>query len=95
MARYAGFPALKTALDAPIIRAYAIPSELSIRKEAAPLPLSFIVYLETNIVKEIGTAADWLLMGALLVLVWASLRWSDALGVSPGALVEDEEVIRG
>lgn len=85
MARYAGFPALKTALDAPITRAYTIPSELSIRKEAAPLPLSFIAYLETNIVKEIGSASDRLIMGALLVLVWASLRWSDALWVSRSA----------
>ena len=92
MAKYAGFPSLKQALDAPITRAYTIPSEVVPRKEAAPLPLSFVVYLETCILKDLGTPADHLIMGSILVLVWASLRWSDALWVTPG---DDSDIIRG
>ena len=95
VSKYAGFPALLGALQAPITRAYTIPSEISVRKEAAPLPLSFVVYLESCILKELGTAADRLLMGSLLVLIWSSLRWSDALWVTPSALTEDVDVIRG
>ena len=34
-------------------------------------------------------------MGSLLVLIWSSLRWSDALSVTPSALTEDVDVIRG
>ena len=95
VSKYAGFPALLGSLQAPITRAYTIPSEISVRKEAAPLPLSFVVYLESCILKELGTAADRLLMGSLLVLIWSSLRWSDALWVTPSALTEDVDVIRG
>ena len=95
VSKYAGFPALLGALQAPITRAYTIPSEISVRKEAAPLPLNFVVYLESCILKEQGTAADRLLMGSLLVLTWSSLRWSDALSVTPRALTEDVDVIRG
>ena len=95
VSKYAGFPALLGALQAPITRAYTIPSEISVRKEAAPLPLSFVVYLESCILKELGTAADRLVMGSLLVLIWSSLRWSDALWVTPSALTEDVDVIRG
>ena len=95
MSKYAGFPILKQALEAPITRAYTIPSEVVPRKEAAPLPLSFVVYLESCILKDMGTPADRLLMGSILALIWASLRWSDALWVSPGDLVEDADIIRG
>lgn len=34
-------------------------------------------------------------MGCLLTLVWASLRWSDALWIAPSALHEDGDTIRG
>ena len=93
-AKYAGFPALLGTLQAPITRAYTFPSEPSVRKEAAPLPLRFVVYLESCLLKELGTAADRLLMGPLLVLIWSCLRWSDALWVAPNALVEDTDIIR-
>ena len=64
-------------------------------KEAAPLPLSFVVFLETQILRDQGTAADRLLMGCLLVLVWSSLRWSDATWVSPSSLSIEDDTIRG
>jgi hypothetical protein len=95
ISKYAGFPLLKEALEAPITRAYTIPTEVAPRKEAAPSPLSFVVHLESCLLKDIGTPADRPLMGSILVLVWSSLRWSDALWVSPCGLVEDSDIIRG
>ena len=95
VSKYAGLPVLKEALTSPIIRSYTIPSELALRKEAAPLPLSFMVCLETQILCELGTAADRLLMGGLLVLIWSSLRWSDATWVSPSSLSIEDNIIRG
>lgn len=95
VSKYAGLFVLKEALSSPIVRSYTVPSELVLRKEAAPLPLSFVVFLESQILKEVGTAADRLLMGCLLVLIWSSLRWSDATWVSPSSLTIEEETIRG
>ena len=95
VARYAGLPMLRDALSSPIIRSYTVPSELVLRREAAPLPLSFVVFLETQILRDQGTAADRLIMGCLLVLVWSSLRWSDATWVSPSSLTIDADAIRG
>ena len=95
MSKYAGLPVLKEALISPTIKSYTVPSELALRKEAAPLPLSFVVFLESQILRELGTAADRLLMGCLLVLVWSSLRWSDATWVSPSSLSIEDDTIRG
>lgn len=95
VAKYAGLPVLREALISPIVKAYTVPSELVLRKEAAPLPLSFVVFLETQILREQGTAADRLLMGSLLVLIWSSLRWSDATWVSPSSLSIEADIIRG
>ena len=64
-------------------------------KKRHPHSLSFVVHLESCLLKDIGTPADRLLMGSILVLVWSSLRWSDALWVSPCGLVEDSDIIRG
>eukprot|EP00435_Cladocopium_sp_Y103_P033967 s465_g8.t1 len=63
--------------------------------EAAPLPLSFVVWLESCILKQMGSVADRLVMGGILVLIWGSLRWSDAQWVSPRDLLEDQDSIRG
>ena len=52
-----------------------------------------MVFLETQILRELGTAADRLLMGGLLV--WSSLRWSDATWVSPSSLSIEDDTIRG
>ena len=95
VAKHAGFPCLRQALESPLVRSYVIPSTMTLRKEAAPLPLSFVVYLEQAILKESGSSADRLLMGCLLVLIWSSLRWSDALWISPIQLAEDDDLVRG
>ena len=95
VAKQADLPTLREALQSPVVRAYTLPSEVTLRKEAAPLPLSFVIFLENQILREQGSAADRLLMGGLLVLIWASLRWSDATWVAPASLSVEADTIRG
>ena len=95
VAKQADLPTLREALQSPVVRAYTLPSEVTLRKEAAPLPFSFVIFLENQILREQGTAADRLLMGGLLVLIWASLRWSDATWVAPASLSVEADTIRG
>ena len=78
-----------------MVKSYSIATNPGVRREAMPLPLSFISWLEAEVIHEKGTALDTLLMGCILVLVWSSLRWSDAQWVSPSDLVEDQDCIRG
>lgn len=73
ISKYTGFPLLKQALEAPITRASTIPTEVAPREEAAPLPLSFVVHLESCLLKETGSPADRLLMGSILVLVFINI----------------------
>ena len=44
---YAGFPYLLSVLQDPLARAYAVASNPVPLREAAPLPLSFVVWLES------------------------------------------------
>ena len=78
VSKYAGFPVLLSCLQAPLAKSYAVASAPVPRREAAPLPLSFVIWLETCILKSIGTSADRLVMGGILILIWSSLRWIDA-----------------
>ena len=95
VSKHAGFSGLRQALETPLVKSYVIPSSMALRKEAAPLPLSFVVYLEQAILRDTGSPADRLLMGCMLVLIWSSLRWSDALWISPINLTEDDVLVRG
>ena len=95
VSKYAGFPVLLSCLQAPLAKSYAVASAPVPRREAAPLPLSFVIWLETCILKSIGTSADRLVMGGILVLIWSSLRWSDAQWISPCHLLEDQDSLRG
>ena len=95
VAKYAGLPTLTDMLGHAMVKSYSIATTPGVRREAMPLPLSFISWLESEVVHEKGTALDTLLMGCVLVLVWSSLRWSDAQWVSPADLVEDQDCIRG
>ena len=95
VAKYAGLPVLLSCLQAPLAKSYAVASAPAPRREAAPLPLSFVLWLETCILKAIGTAADRLVMGGILILIWSSLRWSDAQWIPPCHLLEDHDSLRG
>ena len=95
VAKHAGFPELLVTLQMPLPKAYGIASSPLPRREAPPLPLSFVVWLEKTILAAVVSAADRLVMGGLLLMTWGSLCWSDTQWISPGELVEDSETLRG
>eukprot|EP00435_Cladocopium_sp_Y103_P074816 s737_g51.t1 len=95
VAKHAGFPDLLAALQLPLTKAYGVASSLVPRREAPPLPLSFVIWFETSSLSTSGTVADRLIMGGILLMVWGSLRWSDTQWISSCELVEDVESLRG
>ena len=95
VSKYAVLPQLSQALQHALVRSYSLSTTPTLRREAAPLPLAFVLWLENEIVHERGSPLDCLLMGGVLVLVWSSLRWSDAQCIAPNDLVEDDDCIRG
>ena len=95
VSKCAVLPQLSQALQHALVRSYSLSTTPTLRREAAPLPVAFILWLENEIVHERGSPLDRLLMGGVLVLVWSSLRWSDAQWIAPNDLVEDEDCIRG
>ena len=74
---------LKASSSTSLVTAYTISPETVARRESAPLPLSFVIWLETQVLDNSASAAHRLRCGSLLVCVFASLRWSDALWSSP------------
>ena len=50
----------------------------SMRKEAIPLPLAFVLWLETELVFERLSRPEAVFAGSVLLCIWCSLRFSDA-----------------
>lgn len=86
VARHAQLPDLFQALQSSVCKAHLQSSVISEKRESAPLPLSFVVYLEKMILAKDASNCDILQLGALLFLIWSSLRWSDALWVDPKSI---------
>eukprot|EP00435_Cladocopium_sp_Y103_P015148 s4770_g3.t1 len=95
VSKHAGFPDLSATLQLPLTKAYGVASNPSPRREAPPLPLSFVVWMENTILSGSGTVADRLILGGLLLMVWGSLRWSDCQWIAPSSLIIDAEALRG
>ena len=53
----------------------------------SPFPFSFVAWLERKVMCPDTPMQEALLMGSVLVLIWASLRWNDGLWSPPGRLV--------
>ncbi|CAE7439064.1 unnamed protein product [Symbiodinium sp. CCMP2592] len=64
------------------------------RRESVPLPLDFVAYLEFCLISNAFPDLQ-LNIGALLVMIWGSLRFSDAMHVKWGSLLYEHEVGRG
>ncbi|CAE7611146.1 unnamed protein product [Symbiodinium sp. CCMP2592] len=64
------------------------------RRESVPLPLDFVAYLEFCLLSNAFPELQ-LNIGALLVMIWGSLRFSDAMHVKWGSLLYEQEVGRG
>jgi hypothetical protein len=93
MARHAQLSELFQALQTAVCKAYLQSSVIRERRESAPLPLSFVVFLEKMVLSRTTSAGDILQLGALLFLIWSSLRWSDALWVDPNSLTIQQHAV--
>ena len=51
--------------------------QVSPRKESIPLPLAFVVWLETRILMDAFDVSTTVFAGAVLLCIWGSLRFSD------------------
>ena len=87
--------ALAEVVQLPLIKSYSIAATPAVRREAAPLPLSFIIWQESCILSESMSEADRLVIGGILLLIWGSLRWSDGQWISPASLIENSPCLRG
>ena len=67
----------------------------SVKREAIPLPLGFIYWLECCIVLGSFTPQEMLFAGALMLCVWGSLRFGDAQHLRLQDFYIDYDSIRG
>ena len=93
VARHAQLPELFQALQTSVCKAYLQSSIIREKRESAPLPLSFVVFLEKMVLSKTTSAGDVLQLGGLLFLIWSSLRWSDALWVDPHSMTIQQHAL--
>ena len=91
MCKVAGLPTLRACLDGGLPRAFATASAPLEKREALPFSVSFIAWLERIVCSDTASPSEVFQMGVLLVLVWGSLRWNDALWSAPTRLVLRQE----
>ena len=65
------------------------------KREAPPLPLAFVVWLEAKLLAGIEDNAELMFVGATLSCIWSSLRFSDAQRVKWSSLLFDTLSLRG
>ena len=86
---------LQESLRSEIVRAFCKNVNAVERRETAPLPLSFLVWLERQVLTTSHSAGHRLRCGMVLVCIWASLRWSDAQWSPPSHLHCDRHALIG
>ena len=64
-------------------------------KEALPLPVAFVAYLEWYVMQQDSDASLALFAGSCLICIYASLRYNDALSVEWSSLCIDSDTLRG
>ena len=64
------------------------------KRESVPLPLAFLLWLETCILFDYWSAHKVALAGAVLLCVYASLRFSDAQHIDFSSIVLDSSSLR-
>ena len=65
------------------------------KREAVPLPLGFIHWLEVSIILGDFTLTEIMFAGGILLCVWSSLRFSDSQHLHLQDIYIDEDSIRG
>ncbi|CAE7245691.1 unnamed protein product [Symbiodinium sp. CCMP2456] len=86
VSRRANLDALRSALHSDVVSAYARSGSIVERRESAPLPLSFVLFLERRVLDCSISIQQRVLAGAFLLCIFASLRFSDALWCPPARL---------
>ncbi|CAE7409021.1 unnamed protein product, partial [Symbiodinium sp. KB8] len=77
LARQAQWTTLSTALDSPVVRAYAVRGTAADRKEAMPIPWCIVAAWEQLICQQRTALCTKLSLGAILLATHASLRFGD------------------
>ena len=85
-ARVAQISSLQAAMHAPLVGSYALPGAARDRREAYPLPMSLVCEWERKVCRPDCPLPLLLWLGAALLCVHASLRWSDAMRVEWSSL---------
>ena len=93
MARHAQLPELFQVLQQSVCKAYLHSDVIREKRESAPLPLSFVVFLEKMVLAKTTSPCDVLQLGSLLFIIWSSLRWSDALWIGPQTLTIQQHAL--
>ena len=89
-------PVLLAAIDQPVVSGFARLSQpTSEVKNATPLQLGFLCFLEGIVLKPLEPLGTRLLAGAILAASWASLRFSDLQRSAPSSLSCIGWVVRG
>ena len=82
-------------LESPLIQAWRRSGKWSIQlgREAVPLPLNIVQRLEEAL--STAPAEEHLLISVILLMVWASLRWSDAQRLRLSSVTFDGQHLKG
>ncbi len=96
VAKRAECAALASMLDKPVIRGFSRASQPTGEvKEAFPLPLCFLAFLEGLLLHGREHLGTRLVAGCILLAVWGSLRYSDFARSAPSSLSIVGWVLRG
>ena len=95
MSRKAHLDALRLSLHSELVSAYGRSGSIVERRESAPLPLSFVIFLERRTLDTSLSAQQRIIAGSFLLCIFASLRFSDALWCPPGRLSITGECLLG
>ncbi|CAE7282297.1 unnamed protein product, partial [Symbiodinium microadriaticum] len=95
ISRKAHLDALRSSLHSELVSAYGRSGSIIERRESAPLPLSFVIFLERRILDTSLSAQQRIIAGSFLLCIFASLRFSDALWCPPGRLSITGECLLG
>ncbi|CAE7290157.1 unnamed protein product, partial [Symbiodinium microadriaticum] len=95
ISRKAHLDALRSSLHSELVSAYGRSGSIIERRESAPLPLSFVIFLERRVLDTSLSAQQRIIAGSFLLCIFASLRFSDALWCPPGRLSITGECLLG
>ena len=95
MARVAGLPSLHSQLQTPLCTAFLSATGPVEKREALPFSVSFVAWLERRIIDPACPVPDCIVIGSVLCLTWASLRWNDGLWSPPSRVVLQANSLSG